>query len=70
LALDESIISHDEVVEANAVSINMKVGKLGGLTNLIKLRDLVQDINEDMWGGDIITAAISHVAATTPPDPC
>lgn len=77
LVLDESIISHDEVYrakyEANAVSINLKFGKLGGLTNVVKARDLLQELNmavsvEDMWGGDIITAATSHVAATTRPE--
>jgi cis-L-3-hydroxyproline dehydratase len=77
LVLDESITSHDEVYrakyEANAVSINLKFGKLGGLTNVVKARDLLQDLNlavsvEDMWGGDIITAATSHVAATTRPE--
>ncbi|WP_322093896.1 mandelate racemase/muconate lactonizing enzyme family protein [Paraburkholderia bannensis] len=77
LVLDESIVNHDEVYrakyEANAVSINLKFGKLGGLTNLVKARDLLQELNmavsvEDMWGGDIITAATSHVAATTRPE--
>ncbi|MHA6848856.1 enolase C-terminal domain-like protein [Ralstonia syzygii] len=77
LVLDESIISHDEVYrakyEANAVSINLKFGKLGGLTNVVKARDLLQELNmavsvEDMWGGDIITAATSHIAATTRPE--
>ncbi|WP_209888341.1 mandelate racemase/muconate lactonizing enzyme family protein [Rhizobium leguminosarum] len=77
LVLDESIVNHDEVYrakyEANAVSINLKFGKLGGLTNVVKARDLLQDLNlavsvEDMWGGDIITAATSHVAATTRPE--
>ncbi|MEW6486141.1 MAG: mandelate racemase/muconate lactonizing enzyme family protein [Pseudomonadota bacterium] len=77
LVLDESIVNHDEVYrakyEANAVSINIKFGKLGGLTNLVKARDLIQDLNmavsvEDMWGGDIITAATSHIAATTRPE--
>ncbi|MBU9366063.1 mandelate racemase/muconate lactonizing enzyme family protein [Burkholderia multivorans] len=77
LVLDESITSHDEVYrakyEANAVSINLKFGKLGGLTNVVRARDLLQDLNlavsvEDMWGGDIITAATSHVAATTRPE--
>jgi len=77
LVLDESIVSQDEVIrakyEANAVSVNLKFGKLGGLTNLVRARDLLQDLNmavsiEDMWGGDIITAATSHVAATTRPE--
>ncbi|MBP0587741.1 mandelate racemase, partial [Mycobacterium tuberculosis] len=77
LVLDESIVNHDEIYrakyEANAVSVNLKFGKLGGLTNTIKARDLLQELNmavsvEDMWGGDIITAATSHVAATTRPE--
>ncbi|AOE85892.1 mandelate racemase/muconate lactonizing enzyme family protein [Pseudomonas sp. TCU-HL1] len=77
LVLDESIVNHDEVYrakyEANAVSVNLKFGKLGGLTNVVKARDLLQELNmavsvEDMWGGDIITAATSHVAATTRPE--
>ena len=42
------------------------------LTNVVRARDLLQDLNmavsvEDMWGGDIITAATSHIAATTRP---
>lgn len=77
LVLDESIVSHDEVFrakyEANAVSVNLKFGKLGGLSNVVRARDLLQDLNmavsvEDMWGGDIITAATSHIAATTRPE--
>jgi L-alanine-DL-glutamate epimerase-like enolase superfamily enzyme len=77
LVLDESVVNSDEVIrakyEANAVSINIKFGKLGGLTKVVKARDLVQDLNmavsvEDMWGGDIITAATSHIAATTRPE--
>lgn len=77
LVLDESIVDNDEVYrakyEANAVSINLKFGKLGGLSNVVRARDLLQDINmavsvEDMWGGDIITAATSHIAATTRPE--
>jgi L-alanine-DL-glutamate epimerase-like enolase superfamily enzyme len=77
LVLDESIVTSDDIYrakyEANAVSINLKFGKLGGLTNVVKARDLLQDLNlavsvEDMWGGDIITAATSHIAATTRPE--
>lgn len=77
LVLDESIVNDDEVFrakyEANAVSVNLKFGKLGGLTNVARARDLLQNLNmavsvEDMWGGDIITAATSHVAATTRPE--
>jgi cis-L-3-hydroxyproline dehydratase len=77
LVLDESILNSDDVYrakyEANAVSINLKFGKLGGLSNVIQARGLLQDLNlavsvEDMWGGDIITAATSHIAATTRPE--
>jgi L-alanine-DL-glutamate epimerase-like enolase superfamily enzyme len=77
LVLDESIVSLDDICrakyEANAVSINLKLGRFGGLTNTVKARDLLQELNmavsvEDMWGGDIITAATSHIAATTRPE--
>lgn len=77
LVLDESIVTADDVCrakyEANAVSVNLKLGRVGGLTNAVRLRDLMQDLNmavsiEDMWGGDIITAATSHIAATTRPE--
>ena len=77
LVLDESIVNATDVFQAknegNAVSINMKFGKLGGLTNVARMRDLVQELNmlvsvEDMWGGDIITAATAHLAASTRPD--
>jgi L-alanine-DL-glutamate epimerase-like enolase superfamily enzyme len=37
------------------------------------MRDLAQELGlcvsvEDMWGGDVITAAVSHLAASTSPD--
>jgi L-alanine-DL-glutamate epimerase-like enolase superfamily enzyme len=37
------------------------------------MRDLMQELNlmvsiEDMWCGDIITAAVSHIAASTRPE--
>lgn len=77
LVLDESVVDSAEVFrakyEARAASINIKFGKLGGLTNAARMRDLTQELNllvsvEDMWGGDVITAATSHLAATTRPD--
>lgn len=77
LVLDESIVDSTEVFraknEAGAVSINIKFGKVGGLTNAARMRDLTQELNmlvsiEDMWGGDVITAATSHIAATTHPE--
>jgi L-alanine-DL-glutamate epimerase-like enolase superfamily enzyme len=77
LVMDESIVDSGDVFrakhEAHAVSINIKFGKLGGLTNAARIRDLTQELNllvsvEDMWGGDVITAATSHLAASTRPD--
>jgi cis-L-3-hydroxyproline dehydratase len=77
LVMDESIVDSGEVFrakyEAHAASINIKFGKLGGLTNAARMRDLTQELNllvsvEDMWGGDVITAATSHLAASTRPD--
>lgn len=51
--------------------INLKISKVGGLSKARLIRDLCvsQQIAmtlEDSWGGDIITAAISHLAHSTP----
>ena len=51
--------------------INIKISKLGGLTKSKLLRDLCIECKipmtiEDSWGGDIATAAISHLAHSTP----
>ena len=53
--------------------INIKIGKFGGLTRAAQARDLGVSIGlgmtiEDAWGGDIVTAAISHLAHSTPPE--
>jgi L-alanine-DL-glutamate epimerase-like enolase superfamily enzyme len=53
--------------------INLKISKVGGLTKARQIRDLCVSLGiamtiEDTWGGDIITAAIAHLAHTTPPD--
>jgi cis-L-3-hydroxyproline dehydratase len=77
LVLDESVVTASDVFtakhEAGAASINIKLSRVGGLTAAARMRDLMQDLNlmvsvEDMWGGDIITAAVSHVAASTRPE--
>ena len=51
--------------------INLKISKVGGLTRARQIRDLCVSLNlpmtiEDSWGGDIITAAIAHLAHSTP----
>ena len=51
--------------------INLKISKVGGLTKARQIRDLCVTLNipmtiEDSWGGDIITAAIAHLAHSMP----
>ena len=53
--------------------INLKISKVGGLTRAREIRDLCVSAGiamtiEDSWGGDIVTAAIAHLAHSTPPD--
>lgn len=55
--------------------INLKISKVGGLTRAKLMRDLAVEsgipmIIEDTWGGDITTAAIAHLARSTPVDFC
>jgi len=77
LVLDESILTSDDVFrakyDAGAVSINIKISRVGGLTAAARMRDLMQELDmmvsvEDAWGGDIVTAAVSHLAASTRPE--
>lgn len=51
--------------------VNLKISKLGGLTKTRQIRDLCVSMGiamtlEDSWGGDITTAAIAHLAHSTP----
>jgi L-alanine-DL-glutamate epimerase-like enolase superfamily enzyme len=53
--------------------INLKISKVGGLTKARQVRDLCVSLGlamivEDTWGGDIVTAAIAHLAHSTPPE--
>jgi L-alanine-DL-glutamate epimerase-like enolase superfamily enzyme len=73
--LDEVIDGIDVLVRAHANGatdvVNLKISKLGGLTKTKQLRDLCVSLGiamtlEDSWGGDIVTAAIAHLAHSTP----
>jgi L-alanine-DL-glutamate epimerase-like enolase superfamily enzyme len=73
--LDEVIDGFDVLLRALADRamdvINLKIAKVGGLTNARQLRDLcvasgVAMTIEDTWGGDIVTAAIAHLSRATP----
>jgi L-alanine-DL-glutamate epimerase-like enolase superfamily enzyme len=51
--------------------INLKIAKVGGLTRARVIRDFCVAMGiamtiEDSWGGDIVTAAIAHLAHSTP----
>ena len=52
-------------------AINLKISKVGSLTKARQIRDLCVALGlpmtiEDSWGGDIVTAAIAHLAHSTP----
>jgi L-alanine-DL-glutamate epimerase-like enolase superfamily enzyme len=73
--LDENIDSFDMLLRAKADLamdvVNLKISKLGGLTKTRQARDLCVSMGiamtlEDSWGGDITTAAIAHLAHSTP----
>jgi L-alanine-DL-glutamate epimerase-like enolase superfamily enzyme len=75
--LDEVIDSVDVLMKGNADLamdvVNLKISKFGGLTKVKQARDLCVSLGiamtlEDSWGGDIITAAIAHLAQSTPPE--
>jgi L-alanine-DL-glutamate epimerase-like enolase superfamily enzyme len=53
--------------------INLKISKVGGLTRAREIRDFCVASGlpmtiEDTWGGDVATAAIAHLAHSTPPE--
>jgi len=73
--LDENIDHLDVLLRAKADLamdvVNLKISKLGGLTKTRQVRDLCVSMGiamtlEDSWGGDITTAAIAHLAHSTP----
>jgi L-alanine-DL-glutamate epimerase-like enolase superfamily enzyme len=73
--LDESIDGIDMLLRGRADLamdvVNIKISKFGGLTRARQARDLCVSLGvamtlEDSWGGDIVTAAISHLAHSTP----
>ena len=75
--LDEVIDSVDVLLRGHADRamdvVNIKISKFGGLTKTKQARDLCVSLGvamtlEDSWGGDIITAAIAHLAHSCPPE--
>jgi cis-L-3-hydroxyproline dehydratase len=73
--LDENVDSLEMLLRAKADLamdvVNLKISKFGGLTKTRQARDLCASMGiamtlEDSWGGDITTAAIAHLAHSTP----
>ena len=74
--LDESIDSLAALLRAHSDRamdvVNIKISKLGGLTRARLVRDVCVRLGiamtiEDSWGSDVATAAIAHLAHSTPP---
>jgi L-alanine-DL-glutamate epimerase-like enolase superfamily enzyme len=75
MVLDEVITDAQALIRAYGAmeAVNLKIGRVGGLTPAKLIRDLGVQLGlrftiEDSWGGDLVTAAVSHLAASTPPD--
>jgi L-alanine-DL-glutamate epimerase-like enolase superfamily enzyme len=75
--MDENIDGLPILLRAHADNamdvVNIKISKFGGLTKAKQARDLCVDLGialtvEDSWGGDVVTAAISHLAHGVPPE--
>jgi L-alanine-DL-glutamate epimerase-like enolase superfamily enzyme len=73
--LDESVTDAASLARARSDLamdvVNLKISKLGGLTRAVQARDWCVAMGipmtlEDCWGGDIVTAAIAHLAHSTP----
>jgi L-alanine-DL-glutamate epimerase-like enolase superfamily enzyme len=76
MILDESITDVHSLLHAWSAggmeAINLKVSKVGGLTRARLVRDLAAELGlrltiEDTWGGDLVTAAVAHLAGSTDP---
>ena len=64
----------ERVVKDRAAEIVcLKISKQGGLTKTRRMRDYLVEhglpmVCEDTWGGEIVTATLAHLAASTPPE--
>ena len=76
MILDEVIVDVNTLVDAAQAggmeAINLKLTRVGGLTPAKLMRDTAVALGirltiEDSWGGDLMSAAVSHLGASTPP---
>jgi cis-L-3-hydroxyproline dehydratase len=77
MVLDEVITDLPTLVRAVGLDamdhINLKIGRVGGLLPARLIRDAAVALGirltiEDSWGGDVVTAAVAHLAAGSPPE--
>ncbi len=74
MVLDEVITDVNTLLSAfnenGMEAVNLKISKFSGLTGSKLVRDITDQLGlritiEDTWGGDLVTAAVSHLAAST-----
>ncbi len=77
IVLDEVITDMSSLLRAHAggamEAVNLKLNRVGGLEPARLLRQTCEHLGlgvtvEDSWGGDLTTAAVSHLAAATAPE--
>lgn len=77
MVLDEVMVDLPTLVRAVSLDamdqVNLKISRVGGLLPSRLMRDTAVALGirlmiEDSWGGDVVTAAVAHLAAGTPPD--
>ena len=77
MIVDECVGGIADLIDARtrigAGGVNVKPGRLGGLTPARLLRDTAIELGmmvtiDDSWGGALTTAALSHLAISTRPD--
>ena len=73
--LDESLLNSEDILRAYNLeamdAVMLKLSRFGGITPIKKARDLSMLLGlglsiEDSGGGDIVTAAMAHLSASTP----
>jgi L-alanine-DL-glutamate epimerase-like enolase superfamily enzyme len=73
--LDESLLTSADILRAHELNamdaVMLKISRFGGITPVKKARDISIALGlaltvEDSGGGDIITAAMAHLSASTP----
>lgn len=76
LVLDESLVDYGSLTVANEIGAldgaNLKLARFGGITRTKRMRDLCTQWGiamtiEDSGGGDIVSAAMTHMTASTRP---